>query len=64
MQRKPFSYLKTLMNIMRGKFEIYEEFQNYIVKLNKNYYCITVNENENVIKKTSNANMTKVKIHD
>lgn len=49
---------------MRDKIEIYEEFQNYRVKLNKNYYCIAVNENERVIKKTSNANMTKVKLHD
>ena len=49
---------------MRDKIEIYEEFHNYRVKLNKNYYCIAGNENERVIKKTSNANMMKVKIHD
>lgn len=36
---------------LRETIEIYEEFQSYRVKLNKNYYCIAGNENERVIKK-------------
>lgn len=54
MQRKPFSYLKTLMNIISGEqIEIYQEFQNYKLKLNKNYYFIAGNENEHVIEDNS-----------